>query len=125
MSKLVLITYRLRDGTDPVAFREFMVSKDIPLFRAHPKVRSYRAFEVVADWQGRIGFTNFDLLEVDDFADFDALLADETIGAHSMNWQRMFGEFGADVADLVVNFRVQLCDEIGGDPSAPPPGVAG
>ena len=113
MAKLVLITYRLREGTDPVAFRSFMVDRDIPLFRSRPSVRSYRAFEVVGDWQGRIGFTNFDLLEVDDFADFDALLSDEEIGAHSMEWQRLFGEHGADVADLVVNFRVQLCDEIG------------
>ena len=111
-TKLVLITYRLREGTDPDAFRQFMVDVDIPLFRSRPTVRSYRAFQVVEDWQGRIGFTNFDLLELDDFADFDALLADEEIGAHSMTWQELFGEHGADVADLVVNFRVQLCEEV-------------
>lgn len=112
MAKLALITYRLREGTDPAQFEKFMKEVDIPLFRSHPVVRSYRAFQVVEDWQGRVGFTHFDLIELGDFSDFDALLGDETIGTHSMQWQQLFGEHGAEVEDLVVNFRVQLCEEL-------------
>ena len=109
--RLVLLTYNLRSGTTLADYDEFMRAVDYPVFRARPEVRSYDAYRIAQQAQGDLGFSHFDLLEVDEFGDLDKVFGHPEVSEHAASWVDRWSLHGPDAAPEQ-NFGVSLGDRI-------------
>ena len=80
--QLVLLTYTPRE-LDEEEYAQFIREIDYPAFRQNPHIIDYCCWRVAESVQGREQFTHFDLMAVDDLANWPAILADPAVpGQH-------------------------------------------
>src|SRR5205823_9438983 len=69
--KLVLLTYSPRE-LDEEEYARFIREIDYPAFRQNPHIIDYSCWRIAESVQGREKFTHFDLMAVDDLANWQA-----------------------------------------------------
>lgn len=81
---------------------------DVPFFNAQPPVVHYSNWRVVSPVLGRMWFTDFDLMFVDDQGGFERVLGEPEIAAFADGWAR---EWGYDPS-LVANVQAAMAQVI-------------
>jgi hypothetical protein len=102
---LVLLTYTPRE-LDEAEYARFIAEIDYPAFRQNPHILSYTCWRTVEHVQGKEQFTHFDLMEVDDFASWEAILADPLVRGNVERWTREWSRHGADHPDQSENLKI-------------------
>lgn len=111
--KLVLLTYTPRE-LDEAEYEKFIREIDYPAFRQNPHIIDYSCWRAVESVQGEESFTHFDLMAVDDLANWQKIVADPVVQANIERWTRDWSRHGPDHADQSENLKISFCDRYWG-----------
>ena len=106
--KLVLLTYTPRELNED-DYAKFIREIDYPAFRQNPDITDYSCWRVVDSVQGRETFTHFDLMEVNDFANWQRIVGDPTVQGNIERWTKDWSKHGPDHADPSENLKISFC----------------
>jgi hypothetical protein len=113
MKRMVLLSYTPRE-LDEEEYQRFIREIDYPAFRQCPYIVDYKCWRVVESIQGRETFTHFDCMEVRDFGDWPAILADPGVKANVERWTRDWSRHGPDHPDQSENLKISFCEDYWG-----------
>jgi hypothetical protein len=111
--KLVLLTYTPRQ-LDEAEYGEFIREIDYPNFRQNPHILDYTCWRVVDQIQGKEQFTHFDLMAVDDLANWQAIVSDPRVAGNVERWTKDWSRHGLDHPDQSENLKISFCDRYWG-----------
>ena len=111
--QLVLLTYTPRE-LDEEEYARFIREIDYPAFRQNPHITDYTCWRVTESVQGKEQFTHFDLMEVDDLANWPAILADPAVQGNIARWTKDWSKHGPDHADPAENLKITFCERYEG-----------
>jgi len=106
--QLVLLTYTPRE-LDEEEYSRFIREIDYPNFRQNPHILDYSCWRVSENVQGREQFTHFDLMAVDDLANWQAILGDPRVRGNVEQWTRDWSKYGPEHADQADNLKISFC----------------
>ena len=111
--KLVLLTYTPRE-LDEAAYARFIREVDYPAFRQNPHIIDYSCWRTVESVQGRESFTHFDLMAVDDLANWQAIVGDPVVQGNIERWTKEWSRHGPDHRDPSENLKISFCERYWG-----------
>jgi hypothetical protein len=111
--KLVLLTYTPRQ-LDEAEYGEFIREIDYPNFRQNPHILDYTCWRVTDQIQGKEQFTHFDLMAVDDLANWQAIVSDPRVAGNVERWTKDWSRYGLDHPDQSENLKISFCDRYWG-----------
>src|SRR6516164_333081 len=85
--QLVLLTYTPRE-LDEEEYAKFIREIDYPAFRQNPHIIDYSCWRVAESVQGEERFTHFDLMAVDDLANWQAIASDPLVAGNVERWTK-------------------------------------
>jgi hypothetical protein len=106
--QLVLLTYTPRE-LDEEEYAMFIREIDYPAFRQNPHIIDYSCWRVAESVQGSEQFTHFDLMAVDDLANWQAIVSDPAVAANVQRWTKDWSKHGPDHADQAENLKISFC----------------
>ena len=106
--ELVLLTYTPRE-LDEEAYARFIREIDYPAFRQNRHVIDYSCWRVSENVQGVEQFTHFDLMAVDDLANWQAIVSDPEVAANVERWTREWSRHGPEHEDPAENLKIAFC----------------
>jgi hypothetical protein len=112
--KMVLLTWRIRPGSNIEEFEDWMRSAEFPTFRKQPEVLNHTGWRVVESINGEEYFTHFELLEVASREDYDKLMSREEVLVHAGGWMEKYSFAGPDAEDMTQNWHSTYVEEIWG-----------
>jgi hypothetical protein len=111
--KLVLLTYTPRP-LDEDEYARFIREADYPAFRQNPHIIDYSCWRVVESVQGAETFTHFDLMAVDDLANWQKIVDDPVVRANVERWTRDWSRYGPDHPNQADNLKISFCERYWG-----------
>jgi len=106
--QLVLLTYTPRE-LDEEEYARFIREVDYPAFRQNPHIIDYSCWHIVESVQGREQFTHFDLMAVDDLANWQAIVSDPVVAGNVERWTRDWSHHGPGHGDQADNLKISFC----------------
>ena len=106
--QLVLLTYTPRELSEE-EYAKFIREIDYPAFRQNPHIIDYSCWRIAESVQGREEFTHFDLMAVDDLANWTAILADPAVAGNVARWTQDWSKHGPDHPDPAENLKISFC----------------
>jgi hypothetical protein len=106
--QLVLLTYTPRELNEE-EYASFIREIDYPAFRQNPHIIDYSCWRVADSVQGREEFTHFDLMAVDDLANWQAIVSDPAVAGNVARWTKDWSRHGPDHPDPAENLKISFC----------------
>ena len=111
--KLVLLTYTPK-GLDEEEYARFIREIDYPAFRQNPHIIDYSCWRIGESVQGKETFTHFDLMAVDDLANWQKIVGDPVVRGNVERWTRDWSRHGPDHGDQSENLKISFCERYWG-----------
>lgn len=109
---MILLTYRLGDQVDHAEYEAWLREVDNPFFNSVPGIVRYANWKVVDDMVGKVDFTHYDLLEVEDVDSWEKVWNNEELQAFAHAWTERWSVHGTDPKYVGINYQVMLAEEI-------------
>jgi hypothetical protein len=106
--QLVLLSYTPR-ALDEEEYARFIREIDYPAFRQNPHIIDYSCWRIAESVQGREEFTHFDLMAVDDLANWQAIVSDPAVAANVERWTKDWSRHGPGHPDQAENLKISFC----------------
>lgn len=106
--QLVLLTYTPR-SLDEDEYAKFIRDVDYPAFRQNPHILDYSCWRIAESVQGRERFTHFDLMAVDDLANWQAIVSDPVVAGNVERWTKDWSQHGPTHQDQADNLKISFC----------------
>jgi hypothetical protein len=111
--QLVLLTYTPRQ-LDEGEYARFIREVDYPAFRQNPHIIDYSCWRVTEGLQGAEQFTHFDLMAVDDLANWQAIVSDPVVAGNVERWTRDWSRHGPEHENQADNLKISFCQRYWG-----------
>jgi hypothetical protein len=109
----LMLTYTPRRDVDLEVYHKWLQEVDNPFFNSQPVVKRYVNYKVAGDVVGAVGFTHFDILEIEGDGGPESVFGDAQISAFAKNWVKLWGNVpDPDLADQSVNYQVVLVEAV-------------
>jgi hypothetical protein len=106
--QLVLLTYTPRQ-LDEEEYAKFIREIDYPAFRQNPHIIDYSCWRIAEGVQGQEQFTHFDLMAVDDLANWQAIVSDPAVAGNVERWTKDWSKHGPDHPNQAENLKISFC----------------
>ncbi len=109
---MLLLTYKLGAHVDQQEYEQWLREVDNPFFNSVPGVQRYANWKVLDEKLGRVAFTHYDLLELDDLDAWEKVWENQKLQEFAQAWTQRWSVHGTDQQYAGLNFQVMLCEEI-------------
>ena len=109
---MILLTYKIGEHVNPEEYEEWLRSTDNPFFNSVPGVKRYANWKVIDEMVGFVGFTHYDLLEIEDSSSWKKVWNNSELQKFASAWTERWSVHGAGPEHVGLNYQVLLAEEI-------------
>ena len=108
---MLLLTYNVGAHVNKEEYEQWVRNVDNPFFNKIPGVVRYSNWKVVAEKVGKVAFTYYDLMEIEDLDAVEKVWGNTELQQFARKWTERWSVYGTDEKFVGVNFQVLLGEE--------------
>ncbi len=109
---MLLLTYNLGTHVNKTEYEQWLREVDNPFFNRIPGIIRYTNWKVVEPKVGDVGFTYFDLMEIEDLDAWEKVWGNKELQQFAHSWTERWSVHGTDEKYMGMNYQVLLCEEV-------------
>ena len=106
-----MLTYNVGAQVNKAEYEQWVREVDNPFFNSVPGIVRYSNWKVVDEKVGKVPFTYYDLMEIEDLDAFEKVWGNKELQAFAHGWTERWSVHGTDEQYVGINFQVLLGEE--------------
>jgi hypothetical protein len=108
---MLLLTYNVGAHVNKAEYEQWIRDVDNPFFNRIPGIVRYSNWKVVEEKVGKVAFSYYDLMEIEDLGAFEKVWGNKELQKFAHGWTERWSVHGTDEKYVGFNFQVLLGEE--------------